>query len=230
MALAPITGQWWAEPGWCNARMREFSHRGVSKQQSEGQGKKRENPITERRQASRQTRPKGSMTRLLFSPHAEPYLHDPQHKVGRAQCIRLTKPPSPPTSLHEQPLAAQSRGFSSKQPATMQTALSMNMVPVVAPRATRATLQRPAARSATFQARTVSNGATVKAMQVRTILFCLFCPALTQSVGVSLRGPASSLWLPALAHSATVCLFVPDLWRSHAAPHGSAAAIALCGV
>jgi len=50
----------------------------------------------------------------------------------------------------------------------MQTAMTMNM-PVVAPRVvSRATLQRPAARSASFQARTVSNGATVKAMQVWT--------------------------------------------------------------
>jgi ribulose-bisphosphate carboxylase small chain len=49
----------------------------------------------------------------------------------------------------------------------MQTAMSMNVV--VAPRvATRATLSRPAARSASFKARTVSNGAVTKAMQVWT--------------------------------------------------------------
>ena len=53
----------------------------------------------------------------------------------------------------------------------MQTAMSMNVVPVQAPRVTRASLQRPAARSASFQARTVSNGASTKAMMVRP------CPA-----------------------------------------------------
>jgi len=52
----------------------------------------------------------------------------------------------------------------------MQTAMSMNVVPVQAPRVTRASLQRPAARSASFQARTVSNGASTKAMMVWTPL------------------------------------------------------------
>lgn len=54
----------------------------------------------------------------------------------------------------------------------MQTAMTMNVAPVVAqaPRVTRASLQRPAARTASFQARTVSNGASVKAMQVWTPL------------------------------------------------------------
>lgn len=54
----------------------------------------------------------------------------------------------------------------------MQTAMSMAVVPVQAPRVTRASLQRPAARTASFQARTVSNGATTKQMMVRTMAAC----------------------------------------------------------
>jgi ribulose-bisphosphate carboxylase small chain len=50
----------------------------------------------------------------------------------------------------------------------MQAAMSMNVVPVSAPRVSKATLSRPAARSASFKARTVSNGAVTKAMQVWT--------------------------------------------------------------
>ncbi len=48
--------------------------------------------------------------------------------------------------------------------------MSMNVVPVSAPRVSKATLSRPAARSASFKARTVSNGAVTKAMQVRPAL------------------------------------------------------------
>ncbi len=52
----------------------------------------------------------------------------------------------------------------------MQTAMMNVVAPVQAPRATRATLSRPAARAASFKARTVSNGAVTKAMQVRAAL------------------------------------------------------------
>ena len=102
-------------------------------------------------------------------------------------------------TLHEHPSSpAQSRVLAdNRQPAIMQTAMTMNVVPAVqAPRVSRATLQRPAARTASFASRVVSNGSRTKAMQVRNLsatsraVNSCHQPSWRSALGLSHRRPA----------------------------------------